>query len=167
MCQASLTLTQVESNCGRWELFMSDRNAFTLNFLKFRVSTYLELRLGIPILRMAKTRLWSPIGREYRMHNTLRIISNKEVNQMLLVILVGSLITCVNWYASIILMSRVVYESLQSLVTDYNLYRQLCRYPSNLIQPALTRIQKHQKARQVNEVVDTTKVSKMARNLVC
>ena len=57
MCHVSLILTKLESNCGKWEFFISDRNAFALNFLKFRVSTYLGLRLGIPILRMAKIRL--------------------------------------------------------------------------------------------------------------
>ena len=37
------------------------RNAFALSFLKFRVSTYLGLCLWIPILQMAKVRLWSLI----------------------------------------------------------------------------------------------------------
>ena len=57
MCHVSLILAKLESNYGKWEFFISDRNVFALNFLKFRVSTYLGLRLGIPILRMAKIRL--------------------------------------------------------------------------------------------------------------
>ena len=82
MCHVSLILTKLESNCGKWEFFISDRNAFALNFLKFRVSTYLGLRLGIPILRMAKIRLWSLIDRGYTPeYIILRIVGNKEVNQ--------------------------------------------------------------------------------------
>ena len=118
MCHVSLTLTELESNCGKREFFMSDRNAFALNFLKFRVSTYLGLRLGIPILRMAKIRLWSLIDREYTPECTilsvLLVIKRSIRVEVLLVTLMGSLITCVNQYASIILMSRVVYESLES-----------------------------------------------------
>ena len=46
------------------------------------------------------------------MHNTLRVVHNEKVNQSRgLVMLMGSLISCVNWYASIIL-SCV--ESLES-----------------------------------------------------
>ena len=70
MCHASLTLTELESNCGKWEFFMSDRNAIALNFLKFRVSTHLGLRLGLPILRIAKIRLWSLIDREYSINQS-------------------------------------------------------------------------------------------------
>ena len=102
----------------QWDFFMSDRKAFALNFLKFRVSTYLGLRLGMPILQMAKIRLWSLIDREYTPECTilsaLLVIKRSISVEVLLVILVGSLITCVNWYASMILMSRVVYESLSN-----------------------------------------------------
>lgn len=148
--QASFTLPEFKSIWGQWEFLRSERNAFELNFLQISAlnisgTTYWDTNLS-----NCKNKIVIAYrqGVNTRAHNTLSVVRNKKVNEsrwiacFMLVTLVGSVITCVNWYVSIILTRRIVCPL--SLVEGYNWYHQLCKYQNNPFHPFSKEIQRFQ-----------------------